>query len=72
MAEGYPYFITSPAFVLLVFSVIFPILFSFALVFTNYDLYHSPPASLVDWVGLDTLKQIFTVDIWRSNFSLMF
>ena len=32
MAEGYPYFITSPAFVLLVFSVIFPILFSFALV----------------------------------------
>ena len=68
MAEGYPYFITSPAFVLLVFSVIFPILFSFALVFTNYDLYHSPPASLVDWVGLDTLKQIFTVDIWRSTF----
>ena len=68
MAEGYPYIITSPAFVLLVFSVIFPILFSFALVFTNYDLYHSPPASLVDWVGLDTLKQIFTVDIWRSTF----
>ncbi|WP_303006652.1 sugar ABC transporter permease [Romboutsia ilealis] len=68
MAEGYPYFITSPSFVLLVFSVIFPILFSFALVFTNYDLYHSPPASLVDWVGLDTLKQIFTVDIWRSTF----
>lgn len=68
LEEGYPYFITSPAFVLLVFSVIFPILFSFALVFTNYDLYHSPPASLVSWVGLETLKDIFTVEIWRSTF----
>ena len=66
--EGYPYFITSPSFILLTFSVIFPILFSFALVFTNYDLYHTPPASLVDWVGLDTIKKIFTVDIWRSTF----
>ena len=66
--DGYPYFITSPAFVLLVFSVIFPILFSFALVFTNYDLYHTAPGNLVDWVGLDTIKQIFTVEIWRSTF----
>lgn len=66
--EGYPYFITSPAFILLVFSVIFPILFSFALVFTNYNLYNSPPANLVSWVGLQTLKDIFTVEIWRSTF----
>ncbi|PKG23751.1 carbohydrate ABC transporter permease [Niallia nealsonii] len=66
--EGYPYLITSPAFVLLVFSVIFPILFCFALAFTNYDLYHSAPANLVDWVGLETFKKIFTVDIWRSTF----
>src|SRR5699024_6609137 len=46
----------------------FPILFSIALAFTNYDLYHSPPASLVDWVGFDTFAKIFTVDIWRSTF----
>lgn len=31
LAEGYPYIITSPAFILLVFSVIFPILFYFVL-----------------------------------------
>lgn len=66
--DGYPYLLSSPAFFLLVFSVIFPILFSVAIAFTNYDLYHSAPANLADWVGLDTFKQIFTVDIWRSTF----
>lgn len=68
LSEGYPYLLSSPAFILLVFSVIFPILFSIALAFTNYDLYHSAPANLADWVGLETFKKIFTVDIWRSTF----
>lgn len=66
--QGYPYFVSGPSILLLVFSVIFPILFSFALAFTNYDLYHSPPANLFDWVGLETFARIFTVDIWRSTF----
>src|SRR5699024_8838118 len=35
---------------------------------TNYDLYHSPPANLFSWVGLETFGKIFTVDIWRSTF----
>ena len=42
--QGYPYVISGPAILLLIFAVIFPIMFSFALAFTNYDLYHSPPA----------------------------
>lgn len=68
ITEGYPYLMSSPAFFLLVFSVIFPILFSVALAFTNYDLYHSAPAHLADWVGFETFSKIFTVDIWRSTF----
>lgn len=68
MNQGYPYFISGPSLLLLVFSVIFPILFSFALAFTNYDLYHSPPANLFSWVGFETFAKIFTVDIWRSTF----
>lgn len=68
LAEGYPYLMSSPAFFLLVFSVIFPILFSIALAFTNYDLYHSAPAHLADWVGLETFKKIFTISIWRQTF----
>ncbi|WP_462405326.1 ABC transporter permease subunit [Gracilibacillus sp. Marseille-QA3620] len=66
--QGYPYLVSGPSLFILIFAVIFPILFSFALAFTNYNLYHSPPANLFDWVGLDTFKQIFTVDIWRSTF----
>jgi len=66
--QGYPYVVSGPSLFILIFAVIFPILFSFALAFTNYDLYHSPPAHLADWVGLKTFSQIFTVDIWRSTF----
>ena len=66
--QGYPYLVSGPSLFILIFTVVFPILFSFALAFTNYNLYHSPPANLFEWVGLDTFKQIFSVDIWRSTF----
>lgn len=66
--QGYPYLVSGPALLLLIFSVIFPILFSFSLAFTNYNLYNSPPANLFNWVGFDTFVQIFTVDIWRTTF----
>src|SRR5690606_5313482 len=68
ISQGYPYVGSGPSLFILVFAVIFPILFSFALAFTNYDLYHSPPANLADWVGFETFAKIFTVDIWRSTF----
>jgi arabinogalactan oligomer/maltooligosaccharide transport system permease protein len=68
ISQGYPYVISGPSLFILIFAVIFPILFSFALAFTNYDLYHSPPANLADWVGFQTFAEIFTVDIWRATF----
>src|SRR5699024_6511957 len=37
--QGYPYFVSGPALIILVFAVIFPILFSIALALTNCDLY---------------------------------
>lgn len=55
LSDGFPYLMITPGFILLVFVVIFPILFGFAIAFTNYNLYHTPPAKLVDWVGLKTL-----------------
>ncbi|MCV5979485.1 sugar ABC transporter permease, partial [Escherichia coli] len=47
---GFPYLMISPGFILLVFVVVFPIIFGVAIGFTNYNLYNSPPAKLVDWV----------------------
>ncbi|WP_269773725.1 carbohydrate ABC transporter permease, partial [Bacillus safensis] len=66
--QGFPYLMSTPAFFLLLFSVVFPIMFSFALAFTNYDLYHSPPANLIDWVGIKNFQNIFSIDIWRDTF----
>lgn len=66
--NGFPYLILSPGFMLLVFVVIFPIIFVVLLAFTNYDLYHSPPAKLVDWVGIQNFIDVFTIDTWRQTF----
>ncbi|RDY71555.1 sugar ABC transporter permease [Halobacillus trueperi] len=65
---GFPYLMMTPGFLLLVFVVIFPILFVILLSFTNYDLYHSPPANLVDWVGFQNFIDIFNIPIWRETF----
>lgn len=66
--NGFPYLMVTPGFILLIFVVIFPILFVILLGFTNYDLYHSPPAKLVDWVGLKNFVEIFTLPMWRDTF----
>jgi arabinogalactan oligomer / maltooligosaccharide transport system permease protein len=66
--SGFPYLMISPGFILLVFVVIFPIIFVVLLAFTNYDLYHSPPAKLVDWVGLQNFGELVKLDLWRKTF----
>ncbi|WP_413465990.1 carbohydrate ABC transporter permease [Metabacillus litoralis] len=66
--SGFPYLIMTPGFMLLVFVVVFPIIFVILLAFTNYDLYHSPPAKLVDWVFFKTFIDIFETDVWRETF----
>ncbi len=65
---GFPYLMISPGFLLLIFVVIFPIIFVILLSFTNYDLYHTPPAKLVDWIGIQNYIDIFALDLWRTTF----
>ena len=65
---GFPYLMITPGFIILVFVVIFPIIFGFSIAFTNYNLYNAPPARLVDWVGLDTFTNIFSLKLWRDTF----
>lgn len=66
--NGFPYLIMSPGFLLLIFVVVFPIIFVVLLAFTNYDLYHSPPAKLVDWVGFKNFIDLFQLESWRETF----
>nr|WP_073994937.1 hypothetical protein [Enterococcus faecium] len=39
-----------PAYLLMIFTIIFPVLVTLFTAFTNYDFNHIPPASLIDWV----------------------
>ena len=70
--QGFPYLMVSPGFLLLIFVVVFPIIFVILIGFTNYDLYHSPPAKLVDWVGFKNFIDIFTLPMWRETFVSIF
>jgi arabinogalactan oligomer / maltooligosaccharide transport system permease protein len=65
---GFPYLMISPGFFLLIFVVVFPIVFGFAIGFTNYNLYNSPPAKLIDWVGFNNFINIFKINLWRKTF----
>lgn len=70
--HAFPYIMTFPGLLLMIFVVIFPLLFSVLLAFTNYDLYNSPPRNLVDWVGFENFKNLVTVPIWQDTFISVF
>ncbi|MFD1396990.1 ABC transporter permease subunit [Kroppenstedtia eburnea] len=70
--KGYPYLLVAPGLILLIFVVVFPILFTVAIAFTNYDLYHSPPAKLVDWVGFSNFIGMFQSPLWQHSFISVF
>ncbi|PLT46625.1 Maltose/maltodextrin ABC transporter, permease protein MalF [Paenibacillus pasadenensis] len=65
--KGFPYFVVVPSFILLAMVVIFPLLFMVALAFTNYSLYNSPPAKLLDWVGWANFKELFVNPLWTQS-----
>ena len=57
--NGFPYLLTFPAYIAMIFTIIFPVLVTVFMAFTNYDFYHIPPASLIDWVGFKNFFSIF-------------
>jgi arabinogalactan oligomer / maltooligosaccharide transport system permease protein len=66
----FPVFMLTPAFIVSVFLVIFPMLCSFAIAFTNYSSpYHIPPKNLVDWIGFENFKNIFSMEGWSDTFA---
>jgi arabinogalactan oligomer/maltooligosaccharide transport system permease protein len=59
----------SPVLVMLTFFVIVPLLFSVLIAFTNYSSPDNiPPAKTVDWVGLQTFRDISSLTTWRNAF----
>jgi len=65
--SSFPFIILIPSLFLILVVAAVPLIFMISLAFTNYDLYHVPPARLVDWVSLENFKNIFTLDSWKRT-----
>ncbi|WP_099222440.1 sugar ABC transporter permease [Listeria costaricensis] len=70
--KGFPYLFTLPAYIVMTFVIIFPVLVTLFMAFTNYDFYHIPPANLIDWVGLKNFFNIFFLSSYRDTFMSVF
>lgn len=59
-AKSFPLIGMALAFVLVLFFVVVPLIFSAAVAFTNYSAPdHIPPAKTVDWVGMQNFAALF-------------
>lgn len=70
--NGFAYLLTIPAYILMIFTIVFPVLVTIFIAFTNYDFYHIPPATLIDWVGFENFASIFTLSTYRDSFGAVF
>lgn len=66
--EGFPYILTLPAYIVMTISIIFPVLVTLFMAFTNYDFKHIPPAGLIDWSGFKNFFSIFFLSSYRETF----
>ncbi|WP_240548227.1 carbohydrate ABC transporter permease [Paenibacillus lignilyticus] len=67
--KGFPYVLLIPSIIFTAFLTILPLLFGVLIAFTNYSgPDHLPPKNLVDWTGLDTFKDLFSLKSWSQTF----
>ncbi|MGX7023650.1 sugar ABC transporter permease [Vagococcus hydrophili] len=70
--DGFPYLLTLPAYLVMTVAIIFPVLVTLFMAFTNYDFKHIPPAGLIDWVGIKNFFSIFFLSSYRATFGAVF
>jgi arabinogalactan oligomer/maltooligosaccharide transport system permease protein len=68
--KAFAYTALSPAFVMISFFVVIPLVFAILLAFTNYSApSHIPPNNTVDWVGLQTFKEMLQMKNYSQGFA---
>lgn len=71
--KAFPYIISTPAIIGITFFVLMPILFNIGIAFTNYSSPNNiPPANLVDWVGLQNIRDMARLQMWNKTFAGVF
>lgn len=64
--NGFPYLLIIPSYIAMTFAIIFPVVVTLLIAFTNYDFQHLPPGSLLDWVGLANFSNIWQLSTFRK------
>lgn len=67
-ANGFPHLLIIPSYIAMTFAIIFPVLVTLLIAFTNYDFQHLPPTKLLDWVGVTNFTNIWRLSTFRSAF----
>ena len=67
-ANGFPYLLIIPSYIAMTFAIIFPVLVTLLIAFTNYDFQHLPPTKLLDWFGVTNFTNIWRLSTFRSAF----
>lgn len=66
--NGFPYLLIVPSYIAMTFAIIFPVVVTLMIAFTNYDFKHLPPGKLLDWVGFTNFANIWSLSTFRSAF----
>ena len=70
--NGFPYLLIVPAYLAMIFAIIFPVLVTIFMAFVDYSIMNMPPAKLLNWVGLKNFLNIFTLSTFRDAFTSVF
>ena len=70
--DGFAYLLTIPAYLVMIVAIIFPVMVTLFMAFTNYDFRHIPPANLIYWIGFSNFTNIFTLSSYRDTFVKVF
>jgi len=70
--NGFPYLLTIPAYIGMALAIVFPVVVTIFIAFTNYDFQHIPPGKLVDWVGFSNFTNIISLSSYRDTFGQIF
>ncbi|GGE23334.1 sugar ABC transporter permease [Streptococcus himalayensis] len=67
-SNGFPYLLIIPSYIAMTAAIIFPVVVTLLIAFTNYDFKHLPPTKLLDWVGFSNFSNIWRLSTFRSAF----
>lgn len=70
--NGFPYLLIVPAYLFMIFAIVFPVLVTIFMAFMDYDFMTTPPFNLISWVGFENFADIFLLSTFRDAFFSVF